>query len=102
MQAAGGDEAVEEVKGTAFGEVEVGLELAAEEAGVGGEVFHEECGDLGIGDFGATGLKDMLETGVAVDLAQELVVRLELNASYTEIVDLCTSGGTRDFALNAR
>ena len=71
MQAAGGDEAVEEVKGATFGEVEVGLELAAEEAGVGGEMGGEEGGEFGVGDVGATGLKDVFEAGLTVDGLQE-------------------------------
>lgn len=102
MEAAGGDEAVEEVEGAAFGEMEVRFEVVAEEAGVGGKVLCEEGGDLGIGDFGATGLENMLKASMTVDFAQKLVVGLELNGSDMQVVDLGTSGGTRNFALNTR
>lgn len=100
MEAAGGDEVVEEVKGATFGEVEVGLELAAEEAGVGGEMGGEEGGEFGVGDVGATGLKDVFEAGLMVDSPQKRWIGTELDASDTKVVDTSTGTAVRSDVLH--
>ena len=100
MQAAGIDEVAEEGEGAALGEVEVGLELAAEEAGMGGEMGGEEGGELGVGDVGATGLQDVLEAGLAVDGLQQFGIGTELDAADAEVVDAGADTAARSDVLH--